>query len=133
MKSFIAAIFFTLSFQAFADDFTVAEKQRFFSVMPDMLREYYDDNAIQECISQASRGSDKAFVSLVVIAHAKKAMDNHTDRMAKAVENSSNKDEMYKKSIEVYKSNELRSNMKLLFGMPKAIQYCNSLVEEGAQ
>lgn len=130
MKSFVAIIVFLMSLQASAGGFTRNEKIAFFSKMPEMLKEYYDDNAIQACISDARNGSNEAFSALVVISHAKKAIDLHMSKMSDAVSNSKNKDEIYEKTMIIYRSKNLQDNMRLLIGMPKAIKYCNSLVPE---
>ena len=128
MKSFIATLLLLCAFQANADGFSVTEKRAFFSKMPDMLREYGEDEAIKACIERARQGYDDSFVALVVIAHAKTAMDEHTQQMSDVVANSSDRDEIYERSKAIYQSSNLRKNMKLLLGMPKAIKHCNSLV-----
>lgn len=128
MKSFIATLLLLWAVQVNADGFSVNEKRAFLSKMPDMLREYNEDEAIKACIQRARQGYDDSFVALVVIAHAKQVMDEHTEKMSEAVTASKNRDEIYERSKAIYQSSNLRKNMKLLLGMPKAIKHCNSLV-----
>lgn len=133
MKSFVAGVFLFFSIGAHAEAFSVAEKNAFFAEMPSMLREYSGDEAINACIEKARLGDDRSFSALVVIAHAKKAIDEHTSSMSEAVSGSTSKDELYKRSKAVYQSKNLRENMQLLLGMPKAIKHCNALVNGGVQ